>query len=252
MARLPAPAPGSERRADNSRIYASRKGVSALTADGLEFDLRSDSSDRAPEIDLPLWDHEPPHREEEAAEDVPLQDAEAPQTSSGHGFAIGMLVLGLLSGFVGGFVASQRMSALTAPVSAADVPRPLAPPPAQNYTDSIVTEPRRSVAIEQPEVQLPATPPSDGAVAPAVSRPDDQPAPNTPAVQPAIVEVASRPAGAIVYVDDVPVGSTPITLRNVASGAHRVRLELTDYRSWTTDVHVEAASRMRIGASLTR
>jgi len=65
-----------------------------------------------------------------------------------------------------------------------------------------------------------------------------------------VLQIASRPAGATVYVDDLPVGITPLTMINVKPGPHRVRIELPGNRPWTTSVTVEAGAQARVGASL--
>jgi hypothetical protein len=52
------------------------------------------------------------------------------------------------------------------------------------------------------------------------------------------IEVQSAPPGAKVYLDDVPVGSAPMTVDEVATGTHRVRLVLADYAEWNQQVTV--------------
>ena len=66
------------------------------------------------------------------------------------------------------------------------------------------------------------------------------------------LQVVSRPAGAQVYLDDVRVGTTPLTLGAVREGFHRVRLDLPGYRSWATSVDVRSNDPARVGASLER
>jgi hypothetical protein len=66
------------------------------------------------------------------------------------------------------------------------------------------------------------------------------------------LQVVSRPSGAQVYLDDVRVGTTPMTLGMVSEGRHRVRLDLPGYRPWTTSVDVTGDNPTRIGASLER
>ena len=60
----------------------------------------------------------------------------------------------------------------------------------------------------------------------------------------------SLPSGAEIYVDDVRVGATPMTMNNVPPGAHRVRIEMPGHRPWTTTVNVEAGVLAHVGASL--
>jgi hypothetical protein len=66
------------------------------------------------------------------------------------------------------------------------------------------------------------------------------------------LNVDSRPPGANVLLDGRPVGTTPMTLSAVQSGAHRIAIELAGYRRWATSVHIAAAERKRVAASLER
>jgi hypothetical protein len=67
---------------------------------------------------------------------------------------------------------------------------------------------------------------------------------------PGTLQVASRPAGAQVFLDGVLVGRTPLVVSDVKRGSHRVRIELAGHRPWTTSVNVEPGARVRVGASL--
>ena len=62
--------------------------------------------------------------------------------------------------------------------------------------------------------------------------------------------IESRPPGAKVFVDDKFVGTTPLNLSTVSAGDHTVWLERDGYRRWTSPVHVAAAERNRVTASL--
>jgi hypothetical protein len=64
------------------------------------------------------------------------------------------------------------------------------------------------------------------------------------------LQVASRPSGAQVFVDDTLIGTTPLLMSDVAAGARRVRIELSGYRIWTTSVQIEPSARFRVSASL--
>lgn len=65
---------------------------------------------------------------------------------------------------------------------------------------------------------------------------------------PLIIE--SLPAGAQVFMDGRPVGTTPLTLDAIPTGSHALRLELDGYRRWTASVRVAAGQRNRVTASL--
>jgi hypothetical protein len=64
------------------------------------------------------------------------------------------------------------------------------------------------------------------------------------------LQVASRPSGAQVFVDDNLIGPTPFVLSNVAAGSRRLRIELSGYKVWTTSVQIEPSARFRVLASL--
>jgi eukaryotic-like serine/threonine-protein kinase len=81
------------------------------------------------------------------------------------------------------------------------------------------------------------------------------PAPSTPATMgrfTGILLVESRPAGARVFLDNTPVGTTPLVLNTVRAGEHAVRMERDGYRRWSSLVRVVANERNRITASLER
>jgi hypothetical protein len=65
-----------------------------------------------------------------------------------------------------------------------------------------------------------------------------------------MLELVSRPPGATVYIDDVRVGVTPVTVNDVMTGTRRIRMEMFGHQTWTTTVEVETGAHVRIGASL--
>ena len=178
-----------------------------------------------------------------------------------------MLVIGLLAGFVGGFVTGQRM-APPLPASVADVPRPQDPPPVPEPATTTITEapvvdvsgaPAARANERVGEETVPTRDQSPAPVAaapvapPAITRPEPTraQAPRVPApAQPAMLELASRPSGATVFLDDVRVGVTPVTINDVMPGSRRVRMELPGHQPWSTSIDVEVGAHVRIGASL--
>jgi hypothetical protein len=64
--------------------------------------------------------------------------------------------------------------------------------------------------------------------------------------------VQSRPANARVFVDDRPIGTTPLSLLDVPEGSATVRIELEGYVTWTTRVRVTGGEQTRVTASLER
>jgi hypothetical protein len=64
------------------------------------------------------------------------------------------------------------------------------------------------------------------------------------------VVVESRPVGAKVFLDGKGAGITPVTIPDVRAGSHVVRLEMTNYRRWSSSIRVVAGERERVAASL--
>ena len=52
------------------------------------------------------------------------------------------------------------------------------------------------------------------------------------------IAISSIPQGAIVYIDGVKKGITPITLENIKAGSHKVRLELPGYKTQEENVYI--------------
>jgi PEGA domain len=63
------------------------------------------------------------------------------------------------------------------------------------------------------------------------------------------VYVASEPSGADVYVDDIFVGKSPITL-NLKIGRHYVRTFVTDYKNWSQLITITAGAEIKLTARL--
>jgi eukaryotic-like serine/threonine-protein kinase len=81
--------------------------------------------------------------------------------------------------------------------------------------------------------------------------PTSEPAPATAATNTTgSLQVASRPSGAQVFVDDSLIGTTPFLLSNVETGSKRLRIELSGYKSWEKSVQIEPSARSRVSASL--
>ena len=66
------------------------------------------------------------------------------------------------------------------------------------------------------------------------------------------LNVQSRPAGARVFVNDRPAGTTPIAIPGLTAGSITVRIELDGYLPWTTTVRVGSGGQTRVAASLER
>jgi hypothetical protein len=91
--------------------------------------------------------------------------------------------------------------------------------------------PARSIDVELRPASVPAEPPTATSSAGSL-------------------QVASRPSGAQVFVDDYLIGTTPLLLSNVPTGAKSLRIELSGYKAWTTSIRIEPSARSRVAASL--
>ena len=81
----------------------------------------------------------------------------------------------------------------------------------------------------------------------ATSAPEHATAPTNSAGS---LQVASRPSGAQVFVDDNLIGTTPLLLSDVAAGPRSLRLELSGYKTWRRLILIEPSARSRVSASL--
>jgi hypothetical protein len=88
-----------------------------------------------------------------------------------------------------------------------------------------------TIALARPAAPGPSTPPRPG-------------------LSVAALYVASRPAGASVFLDGKLIGTTPLQIGEVAAGDHTVGLELSGYQRWSSTVHVVGGERSRVAASL--
>jgi hypothetical protein len=64
--------------------------------------------------------------------------------------------------------------------------------------------------------------------------------------------VESRPSGARVFLDNKAIGTTPLSVDDIAAGEHALRLEHDGYRRWSSMIRIVAAERNRVTASLER
>lgn len=66
------------------------------------------------------------------------------------------------------------------------------------------------------------------------------------------IYVDSRPRGARVSINGKAVGVTPLRVPEIPIGSHVVRMELPDYRIWSSATRVEAGEEARVTGSLER
>jgi hypothetical protein len=119
-----------------------------------------------------------------------------------------MLIFGVVAGLAAGYLAWSRSDPVApTPQMAAVGERPTpSSPPAREFTESTVPEPPKTTAPPKSE---------DGAL--------------TSDASPGRLLVRSTPTGATVFVDGREHGRTPIAVRDLARGAHRVRLVRDGY-----------------------
>ena len=180
--------------------------------------------------------------------DVPREEPVAASPGRRLAERLGMLAIGLVVGFgVGYFVAPRGAGG---PSAAARATRSTSAPTAS--TSSAPASPPAAQATPAPVQPAPA-PAAAAAGTQAAAAPAQaaKPATSAKAVQGTLV-VSSRPAGARVLVDGREAGKTPLTLRDVQAGSHKVRLELAGYRPWTLTVRVAAGGQRKLTASLQR
>jgi hypothetical protein len=184
-----------------------------------------------------------------------LFDAAPDEFGASRGFiATAALAVGLLTGFAGGYVTSQRnqvgvSSSSKQTAEDGGVPQPAPEEPAQTYTETPIAQ---GVAeLTAPEVATAEVASARGSgvltAAPRASRPRPVGLNRTGGII-----VFSRPPGAPVFLDERLVGSTPLSLDEVTTGTHRVRIALPEYRAWATSVNVTPGSSLRVAASLER
>jgi len=75
-------------------------------------------------------------------------------------------------------------------------------------------------------------------------------APPAPVATTGSLLIESRPTGARVFLDGQDLGTTPVSVPEVAPGAHRVRLEMAGFSPWVTMAEIKAGVRSRVAASL--
>lgn len=66
------------------------------------------------------------------------------------------------------------------------------------------------------------------------------------------LSITSNPPGAVVYVDNIVKGRTPLMLTDTPTGDHRITMTLDGYEEYTRNIIVESATPLTIAAVLTR
>jgi hypothetical protein len=64
------------------------------------------------------------------------------------------------------------------------------------------------------------------------------------------VAIASRPQGGRVYLNNVPVGTTPLTLTRQRVGSRALRVEMDGYQRWSGVIQIRTGQRTAVAADL--
>jgi len=112
---------------------------------------------------------------------------------------------------------------------------------------SVEKDQRNSIGIlTLGELIIPTATPS------AIPTPVSSPTPVTPLLTQEIghLDVLSTPAGAEIYLDDNYKGVSPLSIANVSTGNHSLRLTMTGYENWTSTEVVKANETSSVSATL--
>jgi serine/threonine-protein kinase len=190
----------------------------------------------APEIEyraVPEVHHEPPSHEPRASMPAGLitgRDSDdemsaMERTRSAVWPLFLALVVGIAIGFAGGFFAGSREQPVPATAIAAASMQPVAPAPAltpagKEFTEAAVTaSPKSERKTQNPELRTQNAEPKN-----LNSEISNLKSPAPPPVAEGRLLIRSRPAGARVAVDGKDYGATPAAVRDLAPGAHRVKI----------------------------
>ncbi len=203
------------------------------------------------------------------------------QTRSAVWPLMAALVIGLAIGFAGGYGIGTTRDHTTPVGTEAQVVPPQSAPPGRDATEMAVSKPSESVAKQL------ATPQSNVPSATVPARPEPQPAPSPNRSAPPAADrraatrtaperstarprpsapvpagtsgefvgrlsVDSRPVGARVFLDNKPIGVTPLAVPSIRAGEHAIRIERDGYRHWTSTVRIVSGEQNKVTASLDR
>jgi hypothetical protein len=203
------------------------------------------------------------------------------QTRSAVWPLMAALVIGLAVGFAGGYGIGTTREHQTPVATEAQVMPAQGAPAGRDATEIAVSKPTGSGAkpLASPPSNVPtavapvkpeprptpppkAAPPTPDRRAAAARTAPERPAPRTrpPAPVPAgtsgefvgRLSVDSRPVGARVFLDNKPIGVTPLAVPTVRAGEHAIRLERDGYRHWTSTVRIVSGEQNKVTASLDR
>lgn len=182
---------------------------------GRDDTARIDPSSQEPTIVMPVAVPQPPRATPSAHE--PSRPSMAPMVLA--------LAVGITIGFVAGYgVGTRRPPAPIAEPVATATP---APPVGQEFTESPVASSPPLATAAPPSATAASPPATAPAPPPAAASPKPEGA-TTPAASGRLL-VRSLPAGALVFVDGTEYGPTPVAVRELSTGGHRVRVVRQGY-----------------------
>ncbi len=157
------------------------------------------------------------------------------------------LLVGLAIGFASGYGVGNRDRSGASQAVAASKP-PAASAPATNaerdLTEAAVNDPKSPPATEAPQ-KPETTAPGSGAIsprsAPAGTRTADPPVARGSGTSDGRLLVRSTPAGARVFVDGREEGRTPVAVRELARGEHRLRVVRDGYATEERRITITAS-----------
>lgn len=150
---------------------------------------------------------------------------------------VAVSVASFAAGFGGGFIFGQRSRPSTEPTEVShhqSVPALQAPRAAVEDPKPIASTTQTAEPISEEKIKSHSTPSTRSAGS----------------GQSGSLQVATRPSGAQVFVDDSLIGTTPLLLSNIEAGSKRLRIELSGYKTWATSVQIEPSARSRVSARL--
>ncbi len=240
---------------------------------GRDADTSADARDARPAAPLFEDFDLPPARDQAPSTAVvPLEPERPPQPAppaSTPRRTLAPLMAMLIAGIALGFPAGYLMAPRSQPAPAASLAPVAKPGPQPTAAAPALAAPAQAVAPSVPAPTTRAAPAKPTATAappapaPAARKPAEKKAAaaatrtppassSTAAAFVGSLSISSRPAGATVILDGRAVGTTPLTLPEVAAGSHAVRLVLAGYRSWSVSAQVVTGQSKRVNASLER
>jgi serine/threonine protein kinase len=203
---------------------------------GRDDTARIDPTSQEPTIVMPVAVPQPPSATRaRPSADEPSRPSMAPMVLA--------LAVGITIGFVAGYGVGTRRP--PAPTAAPVAEAPLAPPAGQEFTESpVVSSPPPAAAAAPPTSAV--APPAAAAAAPPLTPPTAAASPKPEAATPAPAAegrllVRSTPAGALVFVDGTEYGPTPVAVRALSPGGHRVRVVRPGYAAAERRVVITAS-----------